>query len=210
MNKYLLSIAAFSFLLTGCGDKEESKDETKDTAATEAEKNDESINVDKGLLNVEITLPATFFEEQTEEQIIAGAKEEGYDDVKVNEDGSVTYKMSKAKHTEMMDELEGEMVKSVEEIVKSGDYPSIKEISYNKSFDEYDVKVEREQYENSLDGFALLGLVMTSSYYQAFDGKDADKMTITFNMIDNETNESYDTLIYPDDWEDEEEETTTE
>lgn len=210
MNKYLLSIAAFSFLLTGCGDKEESKDETKDTAAAEAEKNDESINVDKGLLNVEITLPATFFEEQTEEQIIASAKEEGYDDVKVNEDGSVTYKMSKAKHTEMMDELEGEMVKAVEEIVKSGDYPSIKEISYNKSFDEYDVKVEREQYENSLDGFALLGLVMTSSYYQAFDGKDADKMTITFNMIDNETNESYDTLIYPDDWEDEEEETTTE
>ncbi|MDI7740509.1 hypothetical protein QMK38_00710 [Lysinibacillus fusiformis] len=210
MNKYLLSIAAFSFLLTGCGDKEESKDDAKDTATTEEEKNDESINVDKGLLNVEITLPATFFEEQTEEQIIAGAKEEGYDDVKVNEDGSVTYKMSKAKHTEMMDELEGEMVKSVEEIVKSGDYPSIKEISYNKSFDEYDVKVEREQYENSLDGFALLGLVMTSSYYQAFDGKDADKMTITFNMIDNETNESYDTLIYPDDWEDEEEETTTE
>jgi len=210
MNKYLLSIAAFSFLLTGCGDKEESKDDAKDTATTEEEKNDESINVDKGLLNVEITLPATFFEEQTEEQIIAGAKEEGYDDVKVNEDGSVTYKMSKAKHTEMMDELEGEMVKAVEEIVKSGDYPSIKEISYNKSFDEYDVKVEREQYENSLDGFALLGLVMTSSYYQAFDGKDADKMTITFNMIDNETNESYDTLIYPDDWEDEEEETTTE
>ena len=41
------------------------------------------------------------------------------------------------------------------EIVKSDEYPSIKEISYNKDFTEYDITVDRKALDNSMDGFAV-------------------------------------------------------
>ena len=91
MKKWLITLLIVSaFFLSSCGDKEEKK-------------SDESgIAVDKGLMNVELTLPAGFFEGQSEEDIIASGKAEGIKEVKVNEDGSVYYKMSKKDHNEML------------------------------------------------------------------------------------------------------------
>jgi len=85
--------------------------------------------------------------------------------------------------------------------VTSGDYPSIKEISYNKDFSEFDIKVDREAYENGLDGFAIFGLVLSGAYYGAFDGKTEDDLKLTFNMIDAATNEVFDSTVFPDDME---------
>ena len=47
---------------------------------------------------------------------------------------------------------------------------------------------------------------MRSAYYNAFDGKSGEDLQIIFNMIDETTGEIYDTAIYPDEWESEEEE----
>ncbi len=196
MKKWLIAVVAVA-LLAGCGDNE-SENKSKEASG-------EELNVDKGLRNVEVTLPQSFFEESTEAEILSAAEEEGFSDAKINEDGSVTYKMSKSKHKELMTEMKQEMVTSIEEMVTSGDYPSIKEISYNKKFDEFDIKVKRAEYENSFDGFAILGLVFSGAYYSAFDGKSGDDLKLTFNMIDAETNEVYDSSVYPEDWEDEEE-----
>jgi hypothetical protein len=195
MKKWLLAAGATALLLAGCGDEKESE------ATKEEQSSGESVNVEKGLLNVEVTLPANFFEGETEEEIVAGAKEEGISEAVVNEDGSVTYKMSKSKHKEMMKELEDGIVEMIKEVVESGDYPSIKEISYNKDFDEFDVKVDRAAYENSLDGFAILGLIMGSSYYCAFDGVSPEEMKITFNVVDVNTGEVFETSVYPEDLE---------
>ena len=66
--------------------------------------------MDKGLLNVEVTLPASMFEGEDMDSSIAEAEKEG---IKVtrNDDGSATYKMSKGKHKEMMKEMEAELQK---------------------------------------------------------------------------------------------------
>lgn len=195
MKKWLFAAGAIALLLAGCGSEKESE------ATKEEQSSGESVDVEKGLLNVEVTLPASFFEGETEEEIVAGAKEEGISEATVNEDGSVTYKMSKSKHKEMMKEMEGGIVEMIKEVVESSDYPSIKEISYNKDFNEFDVKVDRELYENGLDGFAILGLVMGSAYYSAFNGDSPEDMKIVFNLMDVETNEVFATSVYPDDLE---------
>ena len=44
---------------------------------TQEETNEEGINVDKGLLNVEITLPASFFEGEDIDTVITNAKKDG-------------------------------------------------------------------------------------------------------------------------------------
>ncbi|MGM9949933.1 MAG: hypothetical protein ACI33P_07385 [Lysinibacillus sp.] len=204
MKKWLFAAGAIALLLAGCGNEKESE------ATKEEQSADESVNVEKGLLNVQVTLPASFFEGKTEEEIVAVAKEDGISEVKVNEDGSVTYTMSKSKHKEMMKEMEDGIVEMIKEVVESDDYPSIKEISYNKDFDEFDVKVDRELYENGLDGFAILGLVMGSAYYSAFNGDSPEDMKITFNMIDATTDEVFETTVYPDDLEETEETEETE
>ena len=202
MKKWLIACSATALLLTACGG--ENEEATKQEKETE-ENAGESLNVDKGILNVDVTLPASFFEGSTEEEIIAAAKEQGIKEAVVNEDGSVTYTMSKSKHKEMMKEMEDSVVSTIDEIVTSGDYKSIKEITYNKDFTEFDVKVNRQQYEEGFDGFAIFGLVIASAYYGAFDGKSGEDLQITFNMIDETTGEVYDTAIYPDEWESEEE-----
>ena len=90
--------------LVACGGGSETQSGGNATSEKETE-NSAGVQVDEGLLNVDVTLAASFFEDQTEEEIKAEAKENGYSDCKINDDGSVTYTMSKKKHAEMLDEM---------------------------------------------------------------------------------------------------------
>ena len=133
MKKILL----FSFmmalsLLAACSsdDKEVSSDNTQNGTKQEKNEENESISVDKGLFDVEVTLPSTFFEGEDIETIAKQAKEDGVGEVTQNEDGSITYKMTKSKHKEMMKEMEASVLESVDQITASEDFPSIKDVSY--------------------------------------------------------------------------------
>ena len=189
MKKWLIAVSATALLLTVC-EGENEKDIRGDSW--------EYINVNKGIVNVDVTLPTNFFIGSTEEKIIEEAKEKGIIEAIINEDGLVTYTLSKSKYKEMMKKLGDSIVSTIDEIVNSEDYTSIKEISYNKDFTEFDMKVDRQQYEEGFDGFAISGLVIYSTYYSAFDGKSSEDLQITFNMIDETTDEIYNTTIYPD------------
>jgi len=162
------------------------------------EKKEENLQVDKGLLNVEITLPASFFEGEDIDQVIADAKADGIKEATKNSDGSVTYKMTKSKHKELMSELEEGLVESLEEMKNGSDFPSIKEITYNKSFTEYTLIVDKEAYENSFDAFATMGLGMTGAYYQIFNGEDPDEYQVKITVKDEATGENISEVIYPD------------
>ena len=190
MKKWLIAFSATALLLTACGKENKIEGNYIDF-----------LNVNKGMVNVDVTLPASFFIAATEEEIIAEAKENGVTETVVNEDGSVTYTMSKSKYKEMMKEMGDSVLSTIDEIVNSEDYTSIKDISYNKDFTEFDVKVNRQQYEEGFDGFAIVGLVIVSTYYSAFEGKSGEDSQTIFNMVDETTGEIYDTAIYPDDWE---------
>ncbi|WP_163972084.1 hypothetical protein [Oceanobacillus halotolerans] len=197
-------------VLTACGatDEEDSKETENEEEATEQQKDGETnddgnMEVDKDLLNVEVTLPASLFEGEDMESSIEEAKENGVSDVTQNEDGSVTYKMSKSVHKDMMEEIKADLGKSVEEMKNNEDYISIQDITYNNSFSEFTLEVDREAYENSMDGFAAFGLGFSGMYYQIFDGTDPDDTNVTIYVKDYETQEVFDELIYPDEFEEE-------
>ena len=190
MKKRLIAFSATALLLTACGRENKTEENYIDF-----------LNINKGIVTVDVTLPVSFFIDSTEEQLIAEAKENGILETVVNKDDSVTYTMSKLKYNETMKEIGDSIVSTIDEIVNSGDYTSIKEISYNKDFTEFDVKVNRQQYEAGFDGFAIIGLVIVSTYYSAFEGNSREDLKTIFNMVDETTGEIYDTAIYPDDWE---------
>ncbi|MEC2078422.1 hypothetical protein, partial [Metabacillus fastidiosus] len=129
--------------------------------------------------------------------VIADAKKEGVTEVTKNEDGSLTYKMTKAKHKEMMQELEKSILETIEETKNSKDYVSIKDITHNDSFSEFTLVVDKAKYENSMDGFAALGLGMSGMMYQIYNGSDPDTK-VKILIKDEATQEVFDETVYPD------------
>ncbi len=186
-------------IMTACGKEEVDKSQEATSTKVDAEDTkNQSVNVNKGILNVEITLPALFFEGQDIDQTIAEAKKEGVSEVIANNDGSLTYKMSKSKHKEMIANLETSLVESIEEIKNSEDYSSIKDLTHNKSLTEFTLVVDKKIFENSFDGFATISLGIVGMYYQLFNGADSNEYTVTIFIQDETSNEVFDTIVYPD------------
>ncbi|MGM9924946.1 MAG: hypothetical protein ACI35R_11940 [Bacillus sp. (in: firmicutes)] len=187
--KFLL-LLVLSLSLVACSSDNEAKKEEKEENG--------AVAVDKGLLNVEVTLPASFFEGEDLEEVAAQAKAEGIKEVTVNKDGSITYKMSKAEHKKIMKEMGTNIQQTMEEMETGKDYASIKSIKANSSYDEFTIVVNKADYENSFDGIALFGLAMQSMMYQLFDGADPDDYKVTIRLEDEETSKIFDTIVYPD------------
>jgi len=205
IKKYLFSFFLIIALLSACSGSEEKANQ--DATGTEnGDENNEQIAVDKGLLNVEITLPATFFEDEEDlNSTMADAEKEGIEVTK-NNDGSLTYKMSKKKHKEMLAEMETELADTIDEMKNGEDYPSIQDITYNDSFSEFTMIVDKESYDNSFDAFATFGLGFSGMYYQLFSGVDPENYEVKIRVEDAATKETIDEVIYPDAWEEMEEE----
>lgn len=173
-------------------------DEENQTAVVEGSEEKKNVAVEKGLLNVEITLPASFFEDDDIDEVIESAKADGVSEVTKNEDGSLTYQMSKTKHKEMLKEMKESILEYVDELENSDDFPSIQEVTYKKGFKEFTLTVDKEIFENSFDGFATLGLGMIGMYYQVFEGGNLEKSKVTVHLQDASSSEIFDTVVYPD------------
>lgn len=185
-----------TLLLVACSSKDNSH-EVKESEEQGKEEN-EGINVDKGLFNVELNLPASLFEGEDIDTVIADAEEKGIKVTK-NENGSLTYKMTKAQHKEIMAELEKSLVETIEEIKNSDDFSSIKDVIYNKDFSEFTLVVDKNEYENSFDGFAVFGLGLSGCFYQVFNGADPENYNVKITIKDEATQEVISEVNYPGD-----------
>ncbi|MFC3041875.1 hypothetical protein ACFOGI_16690 [Virgibacillus xinjiangensis] len=210
MKKLVLILLLFMSALAACGSEEpgdaentSSNDQDTDSdSSANSNTEDESVEVDEGLLNVEITFPASFFESSDSvadmDQLIADAKEMGIDEVVEHDDGSLTYKMSKRKHRELMEEYKTEITASMDEMADSEDLPSIQEITSNGNFSEFTMVVDQEAFDNSFDGFAAVSLGFSGMFYQLLDGVNPENYEVTVNIENGETGEITDTIVYPD------------
>ena len=185
-------------LLVACNkDKESDSGKNAENADQTAEET--PLKVDKGLINVEVTIPASLLEGQDIDTAITAAKEEGVKEVIKNSDGSLTYKMPKSVHKKMLKELEESVLETVEEIKTSDDFTSIKDVTYNKSFTEFTLTVNKEQFDNGFDGMSSMGLAIVGMYYQLFNGMDPEKFKVTVNFKDEANGDVFNSVVYPDD-----------
>ncbi|MEK3886524.1 hypothetical protein [Bacillus sp. FSL K6-3431] len=206
MKKTLLLLLTLLLVMTACDSKAESENKKKTPEGSKEvlleenpeESKDQAIEVDKGILNVEITLPPSLFEGQDIDEVIAEAKNDGVNEVKLNDDGSLTYKMPKAKHKEILKELESNLLEYVDDVKIDTEAASIKDITHNKDFSEFTLVVDQEAFEDSFDGIAVFGLAISALFYQAFIGVDSDdyKVTVFYKNVD--TGNIFNTVVYPD------------
>jgi len=201
--------------LGACGKKTDNTNDTDNAGTNTVEDNgtsntqDTSDTTDKAITadtsdtannsdTVDVTLPAAFFEDMTEEEIKANAEEKGFINIEVNKDGSVTYTMTKAKQKEILTDLKEEIDESIEDLLKGENkVASFKSVNYNEDLSKIDVRVDSSQY-SAWDSLYAVTFLMEGAYYQMISGVEADDIDLTVNFIDDSTNEILDTTTYKD------------
>lgn len=95
------------------------------------------VEVENGILTVSITVPASLAGENNDQATLDANAGETYQSAKLNEDGSITYKMTRAQHKAMLSHLQESIDAALQEMIDSADF-NFKEIKYNKNMSEFD------------------------------------------------------------------------
>ena len=186
--KRLLALTLALLMLTGCGASPDSvpdsqgdgSESVSENANGTADNSSDGIDVDKGLLEVEFTVPAEFFDEgTTQESLDEAVNEEGFKSATLNDEGSVSYVMTRAKHAEMMDDIREEIDSSLAEMVGSEEYPTITKIEPNSTYTEFKVYLSTEEV-GLAESFSALALYVFGGMYNAFNGEPVDDVAVFF------------------------------
>lgn len=201
MKKLLLMLVLTSALiLSACGSKttgNNDSDTGKEKSVTKVEgnaekeeakdssKSDDSgkVAVDKGLFDVKLTIPESFVEGQTQDELDKVSKDKGYKSITLNDDGSATYVMTKKQHKKMMDEMTNTINDSIKEMIGSEDYPSFKEIKANDDFTKFTVKTTSTDLDLK-ESFSTMVFYTYGGMYNVFNGSEADNIAVTFVNAD--------------------------
>lgn len=184
--KKLLLISLLLISLTtslfGCKSNE-------DTSQPSNESTNQTLSAEKNLFDVEVTLPASFFEDKDISTIETDAKAQGIHDVKLNDDGSVSYKMDKTTHKKLLADLKVSIDEMISEMLADKEScPSFTEITYTDNVTEFNISVDESLF-SPFEGFAVLGFYMIGNMYQAMDCVETAKINTTVNFINKDTKE---------------------
>ena len=193
MKKIIVCMMAGMLAVSGCG--------SNDTNVEANQDNPQVVEVDSTLLSKEVTISNDFLAltgvdtDEKKQEYIEEKKDE-FKDVRINDDGSITYVMSKSAYDKALKEMKDAIDESIKDIVESGEYKSIKEVTYNKDLTKFTIVANEEEYKNSFDGLIYFNLGIQSSFYHMFEGKEDEK--IHFSFV-NEDGVEFDSITLPDD-----------
>ena len=200
MNRKLLILsllAALSLGVSACGDKEGGSDSsgsaqqqessepssiTEESKELESETSSEEsgkIEVEENIFSVELTIPADFVGEQTQEDLDKISEENGFKSVVLNEDGSATYTMTKKQHEDMLSEMKQQLNASLEELIGSEDYPNFTKIEANDNFTEFTITTKSTELDMA-ESFSVMAFYMYGGMYNVFSGDEVDNINVKF------------------------------
>lgn len=161
---------------------EETSTVTDDLSALEAVGD---IDVDENLLSVTVTLPAEYTDpEMTQEDYDAVAKEtDGIKSVTLNDDGSLTYVMTKARHRQMLQEIVDQYTEQNNAMIGSENYPNITDIKANDDFTEFTVTTTSTEL-SLMESLSVLQFYVEGGMYGIMSGKTVDNIHVDFVNAD--------------------------
>lgn len=148
------------------------------------------VEVENGILTVSITVPADLVGETTQESLDA-SKGENYLSAVLNEDGSVTYKMTKAQHRAMLESIAVSIDDSIQTMIDDNETYTITSVEHNDTFTEYDVTLEGTEIGFG-DMFTSYTFFIAGHLYGIFSGHADEKMVVNFYDPDGNLIDSYD------------------
>lgn len=181
-----LCLAAVVLLSSGCGGSGAPRADSSATSGAPA------VQVDEGLLSVDVTVQRSILDpngEQTDEQIIQGAKDKGMSAV-VNPDRTVTYTMSRKQQRELLDGMRASVLESTATMVDDAQN-SFTAIEVSDDMTLFTVKVDKARY-SELEVLYALGFYMGGGLYQQFSGVKGDEVDVKVQFVDDATGEVLD------------------
>jgi len=178
--------------------KQESDDTLTPTSSSLVESDAQGISVDEGLFSVSLTLPKSFIEMDEEVFGIDNLKKNpDFQDTVQNPDGSITLKMSKSKHHELLATLQTSVDDAVTDALTDENTAGyFTDIKVNKGCTEITASI-KENETDFMQLFTLLGVEYVCLMYQAFDSNPTGKVKVT--VINDTTKETIEEFYIPPD-----------
>ncbi len=136
------------------------------------------VETENGLLFVRLTVPADIVGDSITQESIDANAGETYISGKLNEDGSVTYKMTKKQHKAMLDQFTATIEEGLQELVDSPDY-AFTEITHNSDFTVFDAHLSTEEV-GFTESFMVMAFYMYGGIYSIFSGHDAQNIAVNY------------------------------
>ena len=192
--KIAMSLLICTIALAGCGNSDTAADNSTNNSSEMVESSTDEdvaeidsvgdVEVEENLFSVEITIPADYVGETTQEELDAKAEENGYKSIKLNSDGSATYIMTKTQHEEMMNEVASNINDALSEMIGSEDYPNITDITTNDDFTEFTITTSSTELDLN-ESFSVLAFYMYGGMYNIFNGTPIDNVHVDFVNADS-------------------------
>lgn len=181
MRKVITFALAVLLLLSGCGGEAKAPEPTAmptaaptatpepTTAPTPEPTEEPIIEVDEGVFDVTITIPPELAEGTTQEELDATAEEMNYKSATLNEDGSVTYVMTRAQQRQLLTDLRNTINEEFLAVSESEDYPGIETVVANDDMTEILVSLNTPDLGLE-ETFAAYIFFYYAQIYQSFNG----------------------------------------
>ena len=156
----------------------------EESTAEENEMNDDmealsaigDVEVENGLLTVSVTVPAEIVGDVTQEQLDEN-KGDTYMSAALNEDGSVTYKMTKEQHKKMLLSVSQSIDESIQKIIDEDN--GISDVKHNDDFTVFDITIEGEEI-GLMASMCAITFYVYGSMYDTFNGHKAENVFVNF------------------------------
>ena len=136
------------------------------------------IETENGVAYVTLTLPAELTDPETTQEQIDAEAGEFYTSGKLNDDGSVTYKMTKEQHKAMLKKVTDSIDEGLQELISTAEL-SITKVTHNDSFTSFDVQLSKDEV-GMMESVAVIGLYLYGGMYAVFSGQDAEDIAVNF------------------------------
>ncbi|MBR0161935.1 MAG: DUF5067 domain-containing protein [Oscillospiraceae bacterium] len=140
------------------------------------------VKIENGLLTATITLPPEFLNENITQEEIDSRAGPAYISGHLNEDGSVTYMMTKGQHKAMLDSFMETIDAGLADLISDGQL-AFTDINYNEDLTVYDVYLSTNQV-GIYEGITAYALFFYSGYYGILAGKTPENVVINFYGLD--------------------------
>lgn len=137
------------------------------------------VEVDKNLFDVTLTIPKDFVGDITQEELDKATQEKGYKSATLNDDGSVTYVMTKEQHKELLSAISISIDQGLADMISSEEYPEITDISANEDYTSFTVTTNNTELSLA-ESFSVITFYMYGGSYAVFSGKEVDNIHIEF------------------------------
>jgi hypothetical protein len=139
----------------------------------------EQIEVDDNLFDVTLTLPADYASDITAEEIAQQVADGKVHTGVLNDDGSVTYTMSKAQHAALLESIAAELRSTLDDMIGSTDYPNLTAIETNDDFTDFTVYTTTQPGAMGLsDEMSVLIYYTCGKMYGIVSGQEPDNIHV--------------------------------